>query len=76
MHPQLRLFALQLFLDFRAIFLVWPLIFLVITIHQVIWPSKGTLLADNISCEVVTTSVNIKRADLQLFLDDSFMNDD
>jgi len=76
MHPQLRLFALQLFLDFRAIFLEWPLIFLVITIHQVIWPSPGTLLADRISCEVVITSVNIKRADLQLFLDDSFMNDD
>jgi len=43
MH-QLRLFTLQLFLDFRAIFFPdWPLIFLVITIHQVTWPSPGTL---------------------------------
>jgi len=44
MHTQLRLFTQQLFLDFRAIFFPdWPLIFLVITIHQVIWPSPGTL---------------------------------
>jgi len=44
MHPQPRPFALQLFLDFRAIFFPgWPLIFFVITIHQVIWPSPGTL---------------------------------
>ena len=44
MHPQLRLFTPQLFLDFCAIlFPEWPLIFLVITIHQVIWPSPGTL---------------------------------
>jgi len=44
MHPQLRLFTLQTFFDFRAIFFPeWPLIFLVITIHQVIWPSPGTL---------------------------------
>jgi len=45
MHPQVRLFTLQLFLDFRATFSPeLPLIFLVITIHQVIWPSPGTLL--------------------------------
>ena len=44
MHPQLWLFTLQLFFDFRAIFFPeWPLIFLVITIHQVIWPSPFTL---------------------------------
>jgi len=44
MHPQLRLFILQLFLDFRATFFPeWPLMFWVITIHQVIWPSPGTL---------------------------------
>jgi len=37
MHQQLRLLILQLFLDFRAMFFPeWPLIFLVITIHQVI----------------------------------------
>jgi len=43
MHPQLRLFTLQLFLDFRAsVFPELPLIFFV-TIHQVIWPSPGTL---------------------------------
>ena len=43
-HPQLRLFTLQLFLDFGTIFFPkWPLIFLVITIHQVIWPNPGTL---------------------------------
>ena len=44
MHSQLRLFSQQLFLDFGSIFfLESPLIFLVITIHQVIWPSPGTL---------------------------------
>jgi len=44
MHPQPWPFNLQLFLDFRAIvFPEWPLIFVVITIHQVIWPSPGTL---------------------------------
>jgi len=37
-HPQLRPFTLQLFLDFCAIFLPeWPLMFWVIMIHQVIW---------------------------------------
>jgi len=42
-HPQPRPFKLKLFLDFRAIFLSeWPLIFLIITIHQVIWPSPVT----------------------------------
>ena len=36
--------VVQLFLEFRAIFFPeWPLIFLIITIHQVIWPSPGTL---------------------------------
>ena len=45
MHPQLRPFTRQLFLDFCAIcFPEWPLIFFVIMIHQVIWPSPGTLL--------------------------------
>ena len=45
MHPQLRLFTSQLFLDFRATFSPeWPLIFLVNTIHQVIWPSPGPWL--------------------------------
>ena len=43
-HLQLRLFTLQLFLDFCTIFFPeLPLIFLVITIHQVIWPNPGTL---------------------------------
>jgi len=42
-HPQPQPFTLQLFLDFLAIFSPeWPLIFLVITIYQVIWPSSGT----------------------------------
>ena len=45
MHPQHRPFTVQLFLDFNAIFSPrWPLIFLVSTIHQVIWPSPGTLV--------------------------------
>ena len=53
MHPQLRLFTLQLFLDSRAIFFPeWPLIFLIITIHQVIWPSPGTLLPSSLPLEV------------------------
>jgi len=44
MHPQLRPFTRQLFLDFCAIFSPeWPLIFFVVMIHQVIWPSPGTL---------------------------------
>jgi len=44
MHAQPRPFTLQLFLDFRTIFFPeWPLIFWVITIHQVIWKSPGTL---------------------------------
>jgi len=44
MHPQLRPFTWQLFLDICVIFFPeWPLIFLVSTIHQVIWPSPGTL---------------------------------
>ena len=44
MHPQLRLFIRQIFLDIRAVFSPeWPLNFCVITIHQVIWPSPGTL---------------------------------
>jgi len=43
-QPQLRLFTLQLFLDFCTIFFPeWPLNFLVITIHQVIWSSPSTL---------------------------------
>jgi len=38
------------FLDYRAIFSPeWPLIFLVITIHQVIWLSPGTLPATGVS---------------------------
>jgi len=37
-------FTQQLFLDFRAdFFRTWPLIFLVSTNRQVIWPSPGTL---------------------------------
>ena len=44
-HSQPRPFTLGLFLDFCIIVSTeWPLIFLVITIHQVIWPSPGTLL--------------------------------
>ena len=44
MHPQLRPFILQIFLDFCASFSPESaLIFLVITIHHVIWPSPGTL---------------------------------
>jgi len=36
--------TLHLFLDFCAIFFPeWPLDFFVITTHQVIWPSPGTL---------------------------------
>ena len=46
MCPQPRLFTLQLFLDFRSNFFPErPLNFLVITIHQVIWPSPGTLFS-------------------------------
>ena len=45
-YPQLQLFTIQLFLDFRANFFPkWPLIFLVIMMHQVIWvlvPSRGS----------------------------------
>jgi len=45
MHPQLRPFTQQLFLDFCAIFSPeWPLNFFVIMIYQVIWPSPGTLV--------------------------------
>jgi len=37
-HPQLGLLIVQLFLDFCTIFfLEWPLIFCVMTIHEVIW---------------------------------------
>ena len=44
MHTQPRPFTLKLFLDFCAkIFPGWPLNSVVITIHQVIWPSHGTL---------------------------------
>jgi len=44
MHPQSRPFTFQIFLDFGASFFPeWPLIFVAITIHQVIWPSPGTL---------------------------------
>jgi len=44
MDAQPRPFTQQLFLDFCAIFFPeWPFIFVVITIHQVIWPSLGTL---------------------------------
>ena len=46
-HAQPRPFTPQLFLDFCAVFFpdcLEVLIFLVITIHQVIWPSPGTLL--------------------------------
>ena len=44
MYPQLQTFTRQLFLDFCAFFSPeWPLNFFVITIHQVIWPSPGTL---------------------------------
>jgi len=44
MHLQPWPFLSQLFLDFCAIFFPeWPLICLVIMIHQVIWPSHGTL---------------------------------
>ena len=43
-HSQPRPFIVQLFLDFRAIFFSeLPLIFLVITINQVIWPSPDPL---------------------------------
>ena len=43
-HSQPRPFTVQLFLDFRAIFFSeLPLIFLVITINQVIWPSPDPL---------------------------------
>ena len=48
MHPQLRPFTRQLFLDFCAIFSPeWPLILFVIMIHQVSWPSPGTLLGSS-----------------------------
>ena len=51
MHLQLRLFTLQLFLDFCAIFPPeWPLIFLVITINQVIWPSPDPCLGLGLIC--------------------------
>ena len=44
MNPQSRPFTLHLFLDFcKNSFHEWPLNFFVITIHQVIWPSPGTL---------------------------------
>ena len=44
MHPQLQPFSQQLFLNFCAIFFPeWHLIFFVIMIHKVIWPSPGTL---------------------------------
>ena len=47
-HPQPRPFIQQQFLDFREKnFPEWPLIFLIITIHQVIWPSPGTLQTNN-----------------------------
>ena len=51
MHPHPRPFTYQLFLDFRAIlFPEWLLDFFVSTIHQVIWPSPGTLLVFQVSC--------------------------
>ena len=57
MHPQLRPFNVQLFLDFRAIFSPErPLIFLVSTIHQVIWPSPGTLHVTPIAYGVASVS--------------------
>ena len=50
-HPQPRPFTLLLFLDFRAIFFPeWPLICWIITIHQVIWPSPGTLGTVKVGC--------------------------
>jgi len=59
MHPQLRLFTLQLFLDFCAIFFPeWPLIFLVVTIHQVIWPSPGTLGAEGMKANFAALGVS------------------
>ena len=59
MHAQPRPFTLQLFLDFRTIFFPeWPLIFLVIKIHQVIWPSPSTLVAAAVPTAAATV-VNI-----------------
>jgi len=62
MHSQLRLFTLQLFLDFRTTFFPeWPLIFCFITIHQVIWPSPGTLGMTHLyvlQCVIVCCSVH------------------
>jgi len=51
MHLQPRLLTQQLFLDLCANFsLEWPLIFFVSTIHQVIWPSPGTLATGCLDC--------------------------
>ena len=59
MHPQLRLFTIQLFLDFCAIFFPeWLLIFLVVTNHQVIWPSPGTLGADGMKANFAALGVS------------------
>ena len=56
MHPRPRPFTLQLFLDFCAIFSPeWPLIFWIIMIHQVIWPSPGTLVSYLLWLPIVLT---------------------
>jgi len=61
MHPQLQLFTLQIFLDFRTIlFPERPLIFLVITIHQVIWPSPcDVLVLSSEPCNAAASTILI-----------------
>ena len=66
MHPQLPLFTIQLFLDFCAIFfLEWPLIFLVITIYQVIWPSPCTL---DVFPSLLATRMQFLQFDLRVLI--------
>ena len=65
-HPQPRPFTPQLFLDFRAIFFpAWPIIFLIITKNQVIWPSPGTLVVsvNSLKFQFQFFTLNLKNSD-------------